>query len=549
MSRTRGPALAAMVAGSLLLAACSSGDTGGDADGGETAAAGGASDGTFSVYIGEPENPLVPGNTNETEGGQVVDALWTGLVEYDVETNEAVYTGVAESIESEDQQTWTVTLKEGWTFHDGTPVTAQDYVDTWNYVANSENAMGNSYFFANIEGYEDLQAEEGGTPAATEMSGLNVVDERTFEVTLTAPYAQWPTTVGYTAFFPMPPAFFEDPEGFGEQPTGNGPFMAEEPFQPGVGITLTRYEDFGGEQPAQAGGVEFRVYTEINTAYTDLQAGGLDIVDQIPPDAIASAESEFGDRFKTQPEGDITALAFPTYDERYADPEVRRAFSMAIDRQAIIDAIFEGTMTPATSFVSPVVDGYREDACDACEFDPEQANQLLDEAGFDRSEPVDLWFNAGAGHEEWMQAVGNQLRDNLGIEYQLRGDLQFAEYLPLQDEQGMTGPFRAGWIMDYPVMENFIGPLYTTPAIPPAGANASFYSNPEVDSLVQAGNSAPTPEEAIAQYQAAEDILVQDMPAAPLWYGLIQYAHSENVENVVVNSFGRVQVADITVVE
>ena len=528
------------LSGALLLTACGGGDGGG------TAAEGGG-DGTFSVYIGEPENPLLPGNTGETEGGQVVDALWTGLVEYDRESNEAVYTGVAESIESEDQTTWTVSLKDGWTFHDGSPVTAQSYVDSWNYVANSENAQGNSYFFSNVEGYDALQGEEGASPTATEMSGLRVVDEQTFEVTLSEPYAQWPTTVGYTAFFPMPEAFFEDPEGFGEQPIGNGPFKADEAFQEGQGITLTRYDEFGGDEPAKAAAVEFRVYTEINTAYNDLQAGSLDVVDQIPPDAIASAEDQFGERFKTTPRGDITALGFPTYDKRFADPEVRRAFSMAIDRQAITDAIFQGSRTPAASFVSPVIDGHREDACDACELNVEEANRMLEEAGFDKSEPVDLWFNAGAGHEEWMQAVGNQLRENLGVEYQLRGDLQFAEYLPKQDEKGMTGPFRSGWIMDYPVMENMLGPTYSTAALPPAGSNVTFYSNEEFDAKLQEGNAADSIDTAIQAYQEAEDLLVADMPATPLFFGLVQYAHSENVDEVYVNSFGRVEVEDVVV--
>ncbi|MCJ8504579.1 ABC transporter substrate-binding protein [Kocuria flava] len=540
MRTKRAAGAAVLMTGTLLLTACGSG-------GGEAGADGGDGGGTFSAYIGEPENPLIPGNTTETEGGQVVDALWTGLVEYDRESNEAVYTGVAESVESEDQRTWTVTLKDGWTFHDGTPVTAQSYVDTWNWVANSTNAQGNSYFFANVEGYEDLQAEEGQEPAGTEMSGLEVVDDTTFRVTLTEPYAQFPTTLGYTAFFPMPQAFFDDPEGFGEQPVGNGPFKADEAFQEGQGITLTRYEEFGGEEPAKAAGVEFRVYTEINTAYNDLQAGSLDVVDQIPPDAIASAEDQFGERYKTTPRGDITSLGFPTYDERFADPQVRRAFSMAIDRQAITDAIFQGARTPAASFVSPVIDGHREDACDACELNVEEANRLLEEAGFDKSEPVDLWFNAGAGHEEWMQAVGNQLRENLGVEYQLRGDLQFAEYLPKQDEKGMTGPFRSGWIMDYPVMENMLGPTYSTAALPPAGSNVTFYSNEEFDAKLQEGNAADSVDAAIQAYQEAEDVLLADMPAAPLFYGLVQYAHSENVSDVHVNSFGRVEVEDVVV--
>ncbi|SDY70394.1 oligopeptide transport system substrate-binding protein [Geodermatophilus africanus] len=545
LSKRSAALIATGLSGAMLLSACGGGDDDGGSSGGAA-----ADGGTFSIYINEPENPLVPGNTTETEGGQVVDTLWTGLVEYDPETNQAAYTGVAESIESADQQTWTVTLKDGWTFHDGTPVNAQSFIQAWNYTANSANAQGNSYFFANIAGYDDLQAAEtGGQPAATEMSGLRQLDDLTFEVQLAEPYAQWPTTTGYSAFFPLPQAFFDDPEGFGEQPIGNGPFQAEEPFVPGVGITLSRFDEYGGDQPANAESVEIRVYTEQSTAYTDLQGGTLDIVDTLPPDAIATAEQEFGDRYIETEQGDITSLGFPTYDQRFADPNVRKAFSMAIDRQAISDAIFNGTRTPAASYISPVVNGHRADACDTCQLDVEEANRLLDEAGFDRSQPVDLWFNAGGGHEEWMQAVGNQIRENLGVEYALRGDLQFAEYLPLQDAQGMTGPFRSGWIMDYPVAENFLGPLYSTEALPPAGSNVTFYSNPEFDRLLAEANAADGDEAAIAGYQAAEDVLLADFPAAPLFYRLNQGAHSERVDNVIINAFGRIDAAAVEVVE
>jgi oligopeptide transport system substrate-binding protein len=550
--RARWTAGAAVLA--LSLAACGGGDdgdAGGGGGGGGDDAAGG---GSYSLYIGQPENPLVPGNTNESEGSQVVEALWTGLVEYDPDTSELMYSGVAESIESEDNLTWTVTLKDGWTFHDGSPVTAQSFVDAWNYTALSTNAQGNSYFFSNVEGYDDLQGEtdDAGNvvaePAATEMSGLQVTDDLTFTVTLTAPYAQYPVTVGYNAFFPLPEAFFEDPEGFGEEPIGNGPFMMDGPFVEGQGATLVRYEDYAGDEPASAESVEFRVYTDVNTAYTDVQAGNLDIVDAIPPDAITTAADEFGDRYVERPSSSFTYIGFPTYQERYADKRVRQAFSLAVDREAIVDAVFNGTREPARSVISPVVEGSRPDACQYCDPDPERANQLLDEAGFDRSQPVELWFNAGAGHDEWVQAVGNQLRENLGVEYTLRGDLDFSQYLPLQDEQGMTGPFRLGWIMDSPTPANFLGPLYTTTAHPPAGSNATFYSNPEFDELISQGNQASSNEEAIELYQQAEDILLEDMPVMPMFFGLIQSVHSENVDNVVIDAFGRINTADVEVV-
>jgi len=549
------PIVAGLAAAALLLASCGGDDTSTETSSGGTGQEGtGATGGSFSLEIGNPENPLLPGNTSETSGGAVMDALFTGLVQYNTETTEAEFTGVAESIESDDNTTWTVTLKEGWTFHDGSPVTATSFVDAWNYAAYSPNAQGNSYFFANVEGYDDLQAptnaagEPTGDPKAKELTGLKVIDDQTFEVTLSAPFAQYPITVGYTAFFPLPEAFYKDVKGFGVQPIGNGPFQAEEPFQDGQGITLTKYEEYGGEKPANADEVEYRVFRTPNTAYTEVQAGSLDIMTTLPIDAIASAPDEFGERYIERPRSDFTYIGFPLYDERYSDPEVRRAISMAIDREAITEGVFNGTREPAFSVISPVVDGSRDDACEYCVYDPEAAKQMLEDANFDFDEPIELWFNSDGDHEAWMQAVGNQLRQNLGVEYVLEGNLAFDQYLPLGDQKGYTGPFRLGWIMDYPSPQNFLEPLYSTAAQPPNGSNSTFYSNEEFDDLVAQGNSAESNAEAIELYQQAEDVLLEDMPIIPMFFGLEQAVTSENVANVIIDAYGRVAVADVEVV-
>ncbi|HJX42882.1 MAG TPA: ABC transporter substrate-binding protein [Geodermatophilus sp.] len=550
LSKRRSALLAAGLSGALLLSACGGGgDDGGSGGGGGGE---GGTGGTFSVYIGEPENPLVPGNTTESEGDQVISSLWTGLVRYSDE-GEVDYSGVAESIESEDNTTWTVTLKDGWTFHDGTPVDAQSFVDAWNYTAFSPNAQGAASYLSRIQGYADLQAPvdaEGnatGEPAAQQMSGLAVVDERTFTVTLSSPFSNFPAITGYNSFHPLPDAFFENPEAFGTRPIGNGPFQAEEDFVPGQGITLTRYEDYAGEDAAQADSIDYSVYADVSTAYTDVQAGNLDIVDVIPPDVIESAEGEFGDRFIRTESSQITYLSFPTYDQRFADPRVRQAFSMAVDREAISEAIFQGTRAPADSFIPPVIDGYREGSCTYCTLDPDQANQLLDEAGFDRSRPVDLWFNAGAGHDAWMEAVGNQLRENLGVEYTLQGNLDFAEYLPLLESRGVTGPFRYGWSFDYPAPDSYLTPLFTAASLAPAGSNYSFYTNPEVDALITQGDQAETVEAGIEDYQAAEDIIAEEMPMAPMFFTEIQSVTSENVANVRLDLFQRIVTSEVTV--
>ena len=500
-----------------------------------------------SIAIGEPVSPLLPGNTVEENGTQVLEALWTGLVEYG--TDGAVrYSGVAESVESEDSVTWTVRLHDGWTFHDGTPVTAESFVDAWNYAAYSPNAQAGSYFFANIEGFGDLQAptddeaEPTGDPVATELSGLTVVDDETFTVTLSAPFAQFPVTLGYNPFFPLPESFFEDPEAFGTRPVGNGPFRAAGGFVPGEGMTVLSYEDFAGEQAAAVEAIEFRVYTDSDTAYLDAQAGNLDVLPKIPADASGTAPEEFEGRYVETAAAGFTYLGLPLYQERYADPRVRQALSLAIDRETIAEQIFSGIRSAATSVVPPVVDGHRADACGFCALDVERANALLDEAGFDRTQPIELWFNAGSGNEAWVEAIGNQLRTNLGLEFVLRGDLAPPEYGPLLGSKGMTGPFRMGWSMDYPSPQNFLEPLYATDA----GANFAFYSNPAFDALVAQGNAAATGEEAIGFYNQAEDVLLEDMPIIPLFFDVTQSVHSADVTDVVVDVFGRVDTSALT---
>ncbi|WP_324276238.1 hypothetical protein [Blastococcus brunescens] len=110
----------------------------------------------------------------------------------------------------------------------------------------------------------------------------------------------------------------------------------------------------------------------------------------------------------------------------------------------------------------------------------------------------------------------------------------------------MTGPFRLGWSMDYPSPQNYLEPLYSTEALPPAGSNATFYSNPEFDALIEQGNSAESNEEAIEFYNQAEDILSEDMPIIPMFFDVEQAVHSENVSGVVIDVFGHIRTAEVS---
>jgi oligopeptide transport system substrate-binding protein len=540
----------------LLAAACGGADEGSSGDeeaadsgGGSEAAEGeAASGGEFSAYICEPEHLFPPANVTETCGAEVLNALYSPLVVLDLESSEALWGddapgAVAQDVTTEDQQTWTITLKDGWTFHDGTPVTAQSYVDAWNFGAANAEYTGN-YFFDFIEGKEEIAGSGGseGSGEPGEMSGLSVVDDLTFEVTLTEPFSQWPLVINYTAFYPMPQACLDDPASCEEAPIGNGPFMMDGQWNHDQNVSVAKYEDFAGE-PANADAVNFQIYADINTAYTDLQAGNLDVMDNLPPEQIEAAQAEFGDRFIEGNSSSYTYVGFPIYDEKFADPNLRKAFSMAVDRQAITDAILPD-QSPADAFVSPVVAGYREGACgEACTYDPEMAKQLFDEAGgYDGT--LTLWFNSGAGHEEWMEAVSNQLRENLGIQDITFESLDFAQYLPKLDGDEVTGPFRLGWIMDYPSPQNYLqNLLYST-----AGGNYTRWENEEFDSFIDEGNQAESIEAGLDAYAQAEDIAAEEVPHMPMFFGRVAAASSENVSGVEVDAQDFINVTEIEVV-
>ena len=549
MSSIRKPArwLLLLTALSLIAAAC-----GGDGDddaapqAGDTGAPAESADSgePVTTFIVEPET-LIPTNSSESEGNAVLEALCTTLVQFDVETTE-MYNAHAESIETDDLQTYTIKIKDGWTFHNGEPITAQSYVDSWNFAAYGPNAQQTSNFFSNIQGFEEVNPapaadEDGATeapePTAETLSGLEVIDDTTFTVTLNEPFAQFPMTIGYEAFCAMPPEAFEDPQAFNEAPILNGPFMMDGEWEHDQEIKLVRFDEYQGDDAAQIDALTFRIYADQQTAYNDFLAGGLDIMDELPPERIATAEEEFGDHFGEAPDTSFGYIGFPLYLEELQNKDLRHAFSLAIDRQAITDVIFAGGRVPAGSFLAPGIPGYRENACPDATYDPDKAKELFDKAG-GWDGPLTLWFNAGGGHEEWMEAVANSYRDIFGIEEINFESLEFSEYLPLADEQGFTGPFRLGWGMDYPSAQNFLEPLWHSASIPPGGSNSSFFENEEFDRLVEEGNRQEDPDAALEFYHQAEDILCEELPGAPVYYGLNQFIWQDTVEGVAVDAFG-----------
>jgi oligopeptide transport system substrate-binding protein len=530
----------------LVLTACGGGGGGATGDAGAAQA-----DATISVNTTEPENPLVPGNTNETGGGKVVDALFTGLVRYDPKTAEP-RNAVAESIETTDSQVYTIHLNDGWTFHDGTPVTAQSFVNSWNYTAYSPNGQQNASFFAQIEGYDDVHTEdpdgsegpqEAPQPVAQEMSGLRAIDDLTLEVTLAEPFSVFPTQLGYQAFMPLPDAFFADQEAFEAHPIGNGPFRFVS-RQPGADIVVERFEEYAGERQPSVQRVEFRIYESVEAAYADVISNNLDFLEIVPPSALAGNlyETDLPGRSVAQPYLGIQRLGFPLYDPRYQDVRLRHAISMAIDREAVNQQIYNGNRPPADGLVALNVPGRTEGQCgELCTHQPERARQLFEASGFEG--PIEITSNADSGNQEWIQATCVTITNSLGRECNFVPVPTFGELRTAVNAREMTQIYRTGWVADYPSIENFLNPMYRTGG----STNDGEYSNPAVDEMLARADAAPSLEEANKLYQEAERMIIQDMPAIPLYFQAVVAGWSERLENVTVTPLRELDLLSVTV--
>jgi oligopeptide transport system substrate-binding protein len=502
--------------------------------------------GVVSIDIAEPQH-LLPGNTHETSGSQVMAALYAPLVDYD-DANKP-YEVVADSVATTDNKVWTIKLKSGWTFHNGEPVNADSYINSWNYTVYTPNGQENAGFFENIEGYKAAHPDdEKAAPTATTMSGLKKVDDLTFTVTLTQPFIDFKTALGYTAFYPLPKAAFEDAsanplvlkKGFEDAPIGNGAFKMKGKWEHDSKVEVERFDGYKGAEKPKIGGVAFKIYQDTKAAYADLLGNNLDVIKQIPTESLSTAPGDLGDRFQQSPASSFQFLAFPTYQAEFKNADVRKAISMAINRDEIATAIFKGSQKAADAFVSPVVAGYSANTCGAaCQFNSAEAKKMYDAAGGPKK--LTITYNADGNHQQWVDATCNQIKAALQVECVGNPVPKFADMLTKLKNKEAVGMFRLGWVMDYPSMQNYLGPLYSTTGT----SNYYGYSNPEFDKLVADGESASTLDEAIKKWKSAEDILAKDMPVLPLRFGQNNYGHSSKVKNVQIDLFNRVDLIKI----
>jgi peptide/nickel transport system substrate-binding protein/oligopeptide transport system substrate-binding protein len=374
---------------------------------------------------------------------------------------------------------------------------------------------------------------------ASDLVGAVAVDDLTFEVTLVQPSSDFIYVITHPALGPVPSGgAAADFATYSQAPIGNGPLMIDGKWEHNQYIRTKRFENYYGDKTL-VDGVDFNIIAEVDTAFTEFQAGNLDFV-QIASGQIDSTVAQYGespDGFIANPgqqtllgpESSVYYLNVNTLDPVLSNKTVRMALSYAINRQAICDAIFFGTRVPATGIIPPGIKGFRDGAWAASVYDVEKAKAALAEAGYPNGEgmpTIKLSFNTGGDHGNIMQMIQADFAA-IGVTAEL-DSMEWGQYL---DElaAGNIQIGRLGWIADYPIMENFLYSLFYTDT----GDNYSKYSNTTVDAAILAARGETEDNARIKAFQDVDDMIAADFPIIPIMF----YRHTRVASNRVNNFY------------
>ena len=509
--------------------------------------------GTFRLGLTEP-TAIDPYNAQESEGSLVAHALFTQLSKTDFGGH--VTPDLAEKWSTNDNcSEWTFNLKKGTKFHNGEEVTSASFKRGWERAAAKASASDVAYHMDQIEGYDKISSGE-----ATTFSGLDATDPAVLKVKLAQPSCEFYIRTVHTVFSPVPEvAGAADNKAFNDQPIGNGPFMMDGPWQHDKGIKLKRFDGYTVGPKANLDAVEITITgaeSGSQEEYDGFNNGSFDWARMpVPVLATARAANEPKHQWISKKTSGINYL-LPMVTQKPLDtPKARKAISMAIDRKAIAEGVFQKAQVPATSFVpAGFKDAYQPDVCDACKYDPEQAKKLAAEAGLTAGTTVNFQFNAGSGHEEWTAAVKQQLEKTLGVKVNY-GGVPFKDMLVNEQAPGASGIFRAAWGADYPTPGNFLAPLLSTasigttdPSAPVVGDNRGRYSNKAFDDLLTKAAATKDEGERNKTYKQAEKIAIGDDLALIPMFARQQFrlANTSKFGNVNMDFFENPTLAEIT---
>ncbi|MBA2666283.1 MAG: glutathione ABC transporter substrate-binding protein [Trueperaceae bacterium] len=473
---------------------------------------GGAQAQRLIVGQGADAVSLSPHQTNDQPSARVMRQIYDTLV---VQTEELeLVPGLAESWEQIDDLTWEFSIRQGVTFHDGTPLMASDVKWTLDRLRNPETGAPAAFLVGFIDEIE-------------------VVDDHTVRITTKNPFVPMLAHLAHTATSILSEdAVTAAGEDYGTSVViGTGPFSFVS-WETASQIVLERNEDWwGGEVlPAE---VVFRPITEGTVRSIELETGGIDIAYSLEPRDSARMADQPRIRLFEVETLSTNYIGFNAQKEPFDDVRVRQAINYALDSEIIVDVVYEGQGIVANSPISPQVFGAHQDL-EPYGYDPERARTLLAEAGYADGFSTTLWTNDNPLRIQIAEIAQAQLGE-VGIQVDVQV-LEWSTYLA-ETAAGNHDMFILGWVTvtadaDYGLYALFHSSQFGSPG------NRTFWSNDRVDELLDQGRATEDADERMAIYREAQEIIAEEAPWIFLLITVETNGTRDNIEGFVAHPAG-----------
>ncbi|MFT6659878.1 ABC transporter substrate-binding protein [Maritalea sp.] len=448
--------------------------------------------------IAEPKS-LDPAAVTAVNDFRILVNLYEGLVRYKPGTLE-VAPGLAESWSiSADGTEYTFKLRDGVTFHDGAPLNAEAVKFNFDRMLNEDHPYNNT----------------GPFPLAFFFSAVQetvAVDDLTVKFTLNAPYAPFLSNLAYpTGLLVSPDAIKEYGADIGRHPAGTGPFKFVE-WASNERVVVDRYADYWGE-PAGVQAVVFRPITDANTRVAEMLAGGIDMMVEVPPTALSQFQ---GDDFTVAEQAGphVWFLILNAKEGPFADKRVRQAANYAINKEALVNDVLEGTAAVAAGPTPPAFAWAYNNDLDPYPYDPEKAKALLKEAGAEGAELTFYVTEGGSGMLDPI-SMGTAIQADLaavGLNVKIE-TYEWNTFLGKVNPglEGKADMAEMAWMTNDPDTLPYLA-LRSDAWPDKGGFNSGYYSNEKVDELLEKARTSTSQDERAALYREMQTIVQDDAP-------------------------------------
>jgi oligopeptide transport system substrate-binding protein len=491
----------------------------------------------------EPQN-LDPHTVTGVPEHRICSALLEGLVNLDPATLEPI-PGVAEVwTVSEDQKTYTFTLRSDAKWSNGDPVTAHDFAYSWQRILSPSLASEYAYMLFCIE---KAKAFNEGALKDFHQVGVEAVDERTLRVTLENPTSYFLAMQFHTSWLPVHRGTIERFGAMAERGTkwtrpenfvGNGAFTLKQ-WLPNEIIVCEKNPHYWGADAVRLNAVRFYPIEDTLTEERSFRSGRLHLSENVPIDKIEVYERDKPQFLHIDPYFGSYYYRFNVTREPFNDVRVRRALAMAVDRESLVRNVVKGGRKAAGCLTPPDPQGYT--CATSIGFDVDEARRLLAEAGYPGGEgfpKVELLYNTSESHRQIAEAVQYMWKTNLNIDVQLLNQ-DWKVYLSSMSNLDYQIA-RSAWIGDVLDPINFLECFVTG-----GGNNRTGWSSPAYDALIAEAARAGDREARFAVFQRAERLLLDEMPIVPVYFYTRVYLMSPDVRGWESNLLGHISFKDL----